>query len=64
MDIHKLSAYPDEKEILFPPFYPIKIEEIIILNLHPDGIFHIVLLVPTNINIGEGVKDTIKWVAE
>ena len=49
VDIHKLSAYPREKEILFPPFYPIRIQEI----THEDGIFHIVLIVPTYIIIND-----------
>ena len=61
VDIQKLSAYPGEREILFPPFYPIRIEEITPPGLHPDGIFHIVLLVPTYINIGKGGKWTWKY---
>ena len=61
VDIHELSAFPGEREILFPPFYPIKIEEITPPDLHPDSIFHIVLLVPTYINIGKGGKFTWKW---
>ena len=52
VDIHKLSAFPGERGILFPPFYPIRIQEITSPNLHPDGIFHIIRLVPTYINIG------------
>ena len=54
MDIRQLAAYPSEKEILFPPFYPIRILEITPPHLHPDGIFHIVLLAPVYINIGKG----------
>ena len=60
VDIHKLSAYPDEREILFPPFYPIRILEITLPHLHPEGIFHIVLLVPTYINIGKEYGYTFK----
>ena len=60
VDIQKVSAIPGEREILFPPFYPIRIQKITPPDLHPDGIFHIVLLVPTYINIGEGGKWTFK----
>ena len=58
-DIHKLSTYPREREILFPPFYPIRIQEITPPHLHPDNIFHIVLLAPIYINIGERKKSII-----
>ena len=61
VDIQKLSAFPREKEILFPPFYPIRIQKITPPDLHPDGIFHIVLLAPTYINIGEGGQWTPKF---
>ena len=60
VDIQKVSAIPGEREILFPPFYPIRIQKITPPHLHPDGIFHIVLLVPTYINIGEGGEWTSK----
>ena len=60
VDIHEHSTIPDEKEILFPPFYPIRIQKITPPDLDPDGIFHIVLLVPTYINIGVGGQWTFK----
>ena len=54
VDIHKYSKCPGEKEILFPPFYPIRIKQITPPYRHPEGIFHIIIQAPSYINIGKG----------
>ena len=60
VDIQKLSSFPDEQELIIPPFYPVKILHITSSYQNADKTFHIILLVPIYINIGDGEKWTEK----
>ena len=47
VDINQFSSFPEEKEVLFPPFYPIRIINV----LQEENYYRIIALAPTCVNI-------------